>query len=176
MESTRSERDDLTLFADWYSIWPGAMGPGRDGEAVSMDAPRGVRLAVQPAQLTDEVLIGDQPWEQDLGYVTVLKTESGFRMWYNAHACVTEDGEAVSFERIKREDPWAQQEGEPPPKIAAHLCYAESDDGFSWRKPNVGLYEFAGSRARETASSIWLYSRFIRPEGRNRPTEPCTGR
>ena len=147
MEGTRQERDDLTVFADWYSIWPGAMGPGRDGEAVSMDAPRGVRLAVQPAQLTDEVLSGDQPWEQDLGYVTVLKTESGFRMWYNAHAYVTEDGEAVSLERIKREDPWAQQGGQPPPKIAAHLCYAESDDGFSWRKPNVGLYEFAGSKA-----------------------------
>lgn len=25
-------------------------------------------------------------------------------------------------------------------------CYAESDDGFEWRRPNLGMYEFAGSK------------------------------
>jgi hypothetical protein len=28
-----------------------------------------------------------------------------------------------------------------------YLCYAESDDGIHWRRPELGLFEFAGSRA-----------------------------
>ncbi|MBN8859618.1 MAG: hypothetical protein J0H29_14575 [Sphingobacteriales bacterium] len=27
-----------------------------------------------------------------------------------------------------------------------YLCYAESEDGIHWRKPNLGLYEFRGSK------------------------------
>ena len=27
------------------------------------------------------------------------------------------------------------------------LCYAESNDGIEWRKPELGLHEFQGSKA-----------------------------
>ena len=37
---------------------------------------------------------------------------------------------------------------QPAAKITTHLCYAESEDGYAWSKPNVGLYEFVGSRAK----------------------------
>jgi hypothetical protein len=30
--------------------------------------------------------------------------------------------------------------------IPARCCYAESDDGLTWRKPNVGIHEYEGSR------------------------------
>ena len=144
----QEERSDLTLFVDWYSVWTGGMGPGPDGEAVLMDAPRGVRLAVQPAELTDVVLRAEHPWESGLGYATVLKTDAGFRMSYNGRAVVGEEGRPISFDQIKRDDPTAEEDDRRPrPRITTHLCYAASDDGFTWSKPEVGLFDVGGSKA-----------------------------
>ena len=36
--------------------------------------------------------------------------------------------------------------GEDVPSHAYRVCYAESDDGIQWRKPNVGLWEWCGSK------------------------------
>jgi hypothetical protein len=54
------------------------------------------------------------------GYATVLRENGKFRMWYNA------DADAAGRT-------WA-------------ICYAESDDGIRWTKPQLGLFEFNGSR------------------------------
>ena len=32
-------------------------------------------------------------------------------------------------------------------KGPSYLCYAESDDGFQWRKPTLGLFEFDGGKS-----------------------------
>ena len=40
--------------------------------------------------------------------------------------------------------------GKPARAMKAHpwfLCYAESDDGIHWRRPELGIFEFNGSRA-----------------------------
>ena len=33
------------------------------------------------------------------------------------------------------------------PGHKGHVAYAESADGVSWSRPNLGLYEYAGSRS-----------------------------
>ena len=50
----------------------------------------------------------------------------GYRMWYNTFSRGPRSGEVV-------------------PAHAYRVCYAESDDGVEWRKPRLGLWEWAGS-------------------------------
>ena len=80
-----------------------------------------------PVQHLEPVLVGDRPWELlgIGGYNTVWREAEGrFRLWYDAG--------------MKAGLP---QEG------ARRLCYAESDDGLHWHKPELGLIPFQGSRA-----------------------------
>lgn len=70
-------------------------------------------------------LVFDQPWEKAANYVTVIKDGSTYRLYYRGVA-LTPDGEF---------------DGE-----AEVTCYAESSDGITWTKPNLGLHEFRGSR------------------------------
>ena len=69
------------------------------------------------------VLMNDQPWEDTtMGYFSVLKDGDIYRMYYRGH------------HHGGSED----ARGEP-------MCYAESRDGISWVKPNLGLFKFKGS-------------------------------
>lgn len=113
-------------FLDWYGIWPGAAGYEQDGLAWVGDAPRGVRLAVQPPQRVPFVLGDDRPWEEGRFNVEAMLHDQGrFRLWYS----VTPPG-------------WQKRA----------LCYAESADGFHWEKPSLGLCEFAGTTANNILS------------------------
>ena len=72
------------------------------------------------------VLVADRPWEGGLsleaGTVLYEADQGIFRMWYNALPA--------------REKP----------DVEESLCYATSADGVNWKKPNLGLVEFRGSR------------------------------
>ncbi|MBL8817201.1 MAG: hypothetical protein JNL58_14335 [Planctomyces sp.] len=70
------------------------------------------------------VLQFDRRWEGgQSGYVTMIRKDNGFRMYYRG---ISEQGlDGSDHERT---------------------CIAESDDGIHWTKPVVGLYEFNGSR------------------------------
>jgi len=64
------------------------------------------------------VLAFDEPWEGYFtGYISVIKDRDLFRMYYR---------------------------GWPDPSRESVTCYAESDDGYQWRKPALGLHAFAG--------------------------------
>ncbi|MBM3891615.1 MAG: hypothetical protein FJ388_21085 [Verrucomicrobia bacterium] len=75
-------------------------------------------------------LLHDAPWEgSGSGYHSVFQDGKLYRMYYKA---------------------W-HLDVQPPGKVnmASHplfCCYAESDDGIRWRKPEVGLHEFKGSK------------------------------
>ena len=60
-------------------------------------------------------------------YGSVIKVGDKFRMWYLA---TWKTSEAVMSDR----DRWRP------------MCYAESDDGIHWTKPNLGLVEFNGNK------------------------------
>lgn len=100
---------------------------GRDTHLV--ESMTKVSMTTNPARVTGERLVElDQPWEgdrlMDLS-MFVLRDGETFRMYYGALA---------KYPMI-----WA----EPNCRI---LCYAESKDGIHWEKPNLGLFEWKGSR------------------------------
>ncbi len=110
-------------FLDWYGIYAGRAEYGEDGQARIDGAPWGVRLSVQEAEKSEPVLVQDRPWETNLWSATVLHEEGRYRMWYNAGSVAgRRDSEGRS------------------------MCYAESEDGFHWIKPALGLHEFEGSK------------------------------
>ncbi len=67
----------------------------------------------------------DRPWEGPFsGYATVIKDGSLFRMYYRGLSGVRDKGGA-----------------------RAVTCYAESQDGLTWRKPHLGLFPSHGTAA-----------------------------
>ena len=70
-----------------------------------------------------------EPWEgNNTTYHCVFKDGDRYRMFYvGRHSTVTQKGQLNIG--------------------PSSFCYAESDDGIHWRKPNLGLYEFQGSKA-----------------------------
>jgi len=124
----------LTLFLDWYAVWPGAVTYDERGGAHYCEAPRGLRLAVQPARKSEIVLHGEYPWETLLNMCSVLPDPAGgWKLWYGA----------MAFPETPEIDPAS---GIPNRRETIHVCYAESDDGLHWRKPMLGLHEFNGSK------------------------------
>lgn len=77
----------------------------------------GVELTLHRPTPMETVLELDQPWENDTnGYYTVFKDDDRYRMYYRCSAVVAE-----------------------------RTCYAESEDGIVWTRPELGIIEFEGS-------------------------------
>lgn len=84
----------------------------------------GVQLVLHPPCPAGKVLAFDRDWEgRYCGYVTVLKDDDVFRMYYRGLPVAGKDGSATEV-----------------------TCYAESQDGIEWTKPDLGIYEIDGSR------------------------------
>lgn len=96
---------------------------GMDGDASQQ------LLRPEPKEV---VLVADAPWEGNTsGYFGVFRDGDLYRMVYRG---------------------WQHDEN----KRAAHpevTCYAESTDGVNWTKPEIGLFEWEGSKKNNI---IWL--------------------
>lgn len=90
-----------------------------------IDRLEGARLVLQHPQPAEVALRFDRPWEGvAVGYVTVIKDADRYRMYYRGMP----DSDAPDGTDIET------------------TCYAESRDGVSWTKPNLGLFEVHGTR------------------------------
>lgn len=70
------------------------------------------------------VMFFDKPWEGPFcGYATIIKDGGVYRLYYRGLPEAGKDGSSKET-----------------------TCYAESDDGINWIKPDLGIYEFSGSR------------------------------
>ena len=79
----------------------------------------GASLRLHEPQPAGTAIAYDRPWEgRGSAYITVLKDGDTYRMYYRGSPG---DGPQVT-------------------------CYAESDDGIDWTKPDLGLFEVAGTR------------------------------
>ncbi len=146
----RPDYKGSVLFTDWFSVWPGNIGyGGKDivltekevyskGVSHQVDVPRGVELVVQEAEIYGPVMQADKPWESRILTASVLRDEYDFKMWYIASYTVSEEKVIIDDVTAGKID---------VSKSMRFLCYAESKDGFTWHKPDLGLYEFAGSTA-----------------------------
>lgn len=94
----------------------------------------GARLRLHRPVPREMAVVHDAPWEgSGSGYHSVFKDGDLYRMYYKAYDL------DPAYEANQNE------EGARP---SHQLCaYAESDDGIHWRKPNLGLHEFNGSKA-----------------------------
>lgn len=85
---------------------------------------------LQHPQPREVAIVHDAPWEgSGCGYHSIFQDGPLYRMYYKAWHLDVSSGKLRS-------------DSHP-----MFLCYAESDDGITWRKPELGLNEFAGSKA-----------------------------
>lgn len=85
---------------------------------------RGVALALQTPARREVVLTTDKPWEgMHSAYFTVIQDGARIRLYYRGFIPKGGDG---SDKQI--------------------TCVAESEDGIHFTRPNLGLYEFQGSK------------------------------
>lgn len=87
-------------------------------------------LRLHHPQPREVVLTHDSPWEgSGSGYHSIFQDGSLYRMYYKAYHLDVSSGKLRS-------------DAHP-----GFCCYAESDDGIHWRKPQLNLVEFQGSKA-----------------------------
>jgi len=86
-----------------------------------------IELRLHSPTMQDVVIVYDRPWEGNTcGYHTIFRDGELCRMYY----------------RGWNHDSKTQKQVHP-----AVVCYAESTDGINWKKPDLNLIEFAGSRS-----------------------------
>jgi hypothetical protein len=108
-----------------------------------VDKMEGVSLKLHEPRSEGTVLVFDKPWEGvTSGYVTIIKVGDGYRMYYRGASDPT----------------YTIKEGVDPSEYVAPIhpaftCYAESKDGITWTRPNLGLYEFNGSKENNI---VWM--------------------
>jgi hypothetical protein len=90
----------------------------------------GTRLKLHTPVSGGVAVTFDEPWANvSAGYGTVIKDGGTYRLYYRK-----------TFEAPSGDDSEHQV-----------TCYAESPDGITWTKPNLGLYEIKGSRENNIA-------------------------
>lgn len=88
------------------------------------------------------LIVPDLPWERSMGHSfgTVMYEHGIFRYWYQVYTM-------------------------PSPTTGTFHCgYAESTDGFTWIKPELGLIEWEGSRANNLVHSDVAWVNVIKDE------------
>lgn len=87
---------------------------------------RGAAITPHNPEPREVVLVFDAPWEGNTSaYVTLFQDEDRFRAYYRG-AHYDEATKKASHTEV--------------------TCYAESRDGLKWEKPQLGLFEFNGSK------------------------------
>lgn len=104
----------------------------------------GAHLQLHQPVRREIVFETDKPWEGNAsGYQSVLHDGNHYRLYYRGGHYLHSGPAAQGLEN----HPW-------------NLCCAESDDGIHWTRPELGIYEFKGSKANnivltpETVSQI----------------------
>lgn len=117
-----------------------------------IDTLEGARLALQRPRREDPVLeFMDQPWEgRYCGYCTVIRDGDAWRLYYRGRPDHGKDGQSTEV-----------------------TCVALSDDGVSWTKPKLGLFEVHGTRENNVVlADMPPYSHNFSPWIDTRPGAP----
>lgn len=86
----------------------------------------GASLHLHQPEPQDAVLVTDKPWEGNTcAYYTIFRDGELFRMYYRGSHADEKTRKSLH------------------PEVA---CYAESKDGVNWTKPELGLFEWEGSK------------------------------
>ena len=87
------------------------------------------RFQLHRPQRREIVFRTDKPWEGNAcAYQSIFKDGDIYKMYYRGvHLAWVKSAQSLP------KHPWV-------------LCYAESDDGIHWRRPELGIFEFNGSK------------------------------
>ena len=110
-----------------------------------IESSRGVTLTMNSPRRDGKVLItADQPWEKDsrvFVYSSVIHEDAKIKVWYD-------------LVRVTGSGPYDHER---------RVCYAESEDGLHFAKPELGLHEVDGSTANNVVlpgviggSAVWI--------------------
>lgn len=148
------------LMVEWRMISPGratwskptGVEPGfsdQDAAGVRLEhsrQPAGIRLEAQRAEKIGPVLKIDKPWERIIAGGWVIKDQGKYKMWYNAH--VPENL------RPLKDTNW--------PHMVT--CYAESEDGLTWVKPDLGLFSVGEHKNTNIVPEMPATEVFVDPQ------------
>jgi hypothetical protein len=94
----------------------------------------GARLELHHPAAQEVAVVTDRPWEGNaVNYVTVFQDGALYRMYYRGSGVTYSSG---GYRETHHEV----------------TCYAESNDGIHWTKPELGLFAFDGSK---TNNIVW---------------------
>jgi len=116
------------FFIDWSPVYAGWLRyEAGSGGFSSFAMPQGVRLVVERPEKSPAWLKSELPWEDRSihAYFTVIHDGGRYRLWYEALGSYFE----------KESDDYG-----------VRLCYAESDDGYHWTRPRLGVVSYRGSK------------------------------
>ena len=103
-----------------------------------IDKRDGMELRLQQPVPREIVINSDAPWEgSGPDFYTVFRDGKIMRMYYMGWELTNEDASKLAF-------------GSRP----IFACYAESLDGIHWVKPELGLFEFLGSKKNNIVYSV----------------------
>lgn len=90
-----------------------------------IDRLQGAELRLHNPRPANVVLRSDRPWDGmfAFSYATVIKDDDLYRMYYRCALEAGRDGSAAEV-----------------------TCYAESNDGINWTKPELNIYEVLGTK------------------------------
>ena len=120
----------------------------KPGEGAQRTA--GLRRILNPAQPVTFAPLGEPaPWEalsaRPMSGIFRDEQLGRYRMWYRAE--IDERGSGATESGI---DTTERLSGKP----RTFACYAESDDGIQWQRPELGRFEFQGSKANNIVEEI----------------------
>ncbi len=103
-------------------------------EETLIDSMTNTELRLHKPKPQSVVIVHDEPWEgSGSGYHSVFQDGDLYRLYYKAWQLDVMQGKVNT--------------GSHP----LYCCYAESKDGIHWKKPNLGLHEFKGSKENNIA-------------------------
>jgi hypothetical protein len=125
-------------------------------DAAGLAEIKGLEFRIHPPRAEGVVLAPEREWEAyRVAPLAVIEDDGVYRMWYSAIACHPGVSHPQVCPRCQRENPGCKVVcvacGWPLGDLDEHLamysvCYAESDDGIHWNRPDLGLVAFRGSQ------------------------------
>ena len=116
------------VFIDWSLVEAGN-GNSWSGTTDPWFMPNGIELRTfSPTVHPEPILLPEKPWEAYLisSWATVFEDEGIFKLYYEGyHAPDVVTGKDVQ-------------------KYVSQVCYAESEDGVNWVRPELGIVNFKG--------------------------------
>jgi hypothetical protein len=118
-------------FFDWSDIKKGYVEPDAGGpDLIRKKIPYGVAVAIEPCTKVGPWLKKDKPWEGFINFFNIIKEKGKYRCWYETINLYKKSKAQIFKNGVLQDYP------------ETLLCYAESDDAFTWRKPEMGIYRY----------------------------------